>query len=37
MFGWLSDNIQAALRAMGLRTINAQFFFSYSLIFSVPR
>lgn len=33
MFGWLSDNIQAALRAMGLRTINAQFFFSYSLIF----
>ncbi|VXB77721.1 Chemotaxis protein [Pseudomonas sp. 8AS] len=33
MFDWITDSIQAALRALGLRTINAQFFFSYSLIF----
>jgi methyl-accepting chemotaxis protein len=33
MFDWITDSIQAALRALGLRSINAQFFFSYSLIF----
>jgi methyl-accepting chemotaxis protein len=33
MFDWVSDTIQTVLRSMGLRTINAQFFFSYSLIF----
>src|SRR5512145_3093495 len=33
MFDWITDSIQAALRALGLRSINAQFVFSYRLIF----